>query len=56
MRRFGGEPTSLELRADVRKVIARAYVDYTWIGDVDLMFRRSFNDRAGVLRRGASAS
>ena len=29
--------TTLDVRVDVRKVIARAYVDYTWIGDVDLI-------------------
>jgi hypothetical protein len=51
MRRFGGEPTSLELRADVRKVIAHAFVDYTSFSNIDLIFRRSFNDRTGFYTR-----
>jgi hypothetical protein len=52
MRRFGGDRTSLDLRADVRKVIAQAYVDYTSISNIDLMLHRAFSARAGVYMRG----
>jgi hypothetical protein len=34
MRRFAGSKGAVDLRVDARKVIARAYADYSWIGDV----------------------
>ena len=36
MRRFSDGDNNVELRMDLRKVIARAYVDYTWISDTDV--------------------
>ncbi len=51
MRRFGGERTRLDLRADVRKVIAQAYVDYTSISNLDLTVHRTLTPRAGVYAR-----
>ena len=37
MRRFTFDDKTLEVRGNVRKVIARAYVDYTWMADIDLI-------------------
>ena len=45
MRRFGGDATIVDVRGDARKVIARAYVDYTWIGDLDVTVRQRLNPR-----------
>lgn len=52
MRRFGGERTTLDVRADVRKVIAQAYVDYTSINNIDLTIRRTLTPRTGFYARG----
>ncbi len=40
--------TSVALRVDVRKVIARAYVDYTWMGGLDLTVRRTLTPRTSL--------
>ena len=52
MRRFtSATTTALEVRGNVRKVIARAYVDYTWMTDIDLIARPSFDPNVGVYGR-----
>lgn len=43
--------TTIDLRADARKVIAQAFVDYTWMTEVDTTLRRSFNSHLGVFGR-----
>ncbi len=35
--------TSVALRVDMRKVISRAYVDYTWMGGLDVTVRRALS-------------
>lgn len=45
MRRFGGDTQSIDIRVDIRKVIAQAYVDYTWIDQLDLTARRRLSPR-----------
>ena len=53
MRRLGQEPgSSLDIRVDVRKVIARAYDDYTWIEELELVARRQVNPHLAVYARG----
>jgi len=54
MRRFGtaDNASSLDLRVDVRKVIAKAYDDYTWIEEVELVARRRLTPYAGMFLRG----
>lgn len=53
MHRFGTESTVwFDVRADVRKVIARAYDDYTWIEELELVARRQVNPHAAVYLRG----
>jgi hypothetical protein len=51
MRRFTVGPVNLEARGDLRKVIAHAYVDYSWISDVDVIVRSDLNTRTGVYGR-----
>jgi hypothetical protein len=51
MRRFTRRDVVLDLRADVRKVIARAYVDYTWISGVDVLVRSDIRPRTSVYAR-----
>jgi hypothetical protein len=52
MRRLGSDSGALDIRVDVRKVIARAYVDYTWIGQLDLKASRRVGRRAVLFGRG----
>jgi len=53
MRRLGeGSPTSVDIRADVRKVIARAYDDYSWIEELELVGRRQLNAHTGFFALG----
>jgi hypothetical protein len=40
LRRFAFGATTIDARADARKVIAHAFVDYKWIGVVDVTVRR----------------
>ena len=52
MQRFGEDaPTSLDIRADVRKVIASAYNDYSWIEEFELVGRRQLNVHTGFYAR-----
>ncbi|MGC4080752.1 MAG: hypothetical protein QM736_01175 [Vicinamibacterales bacterium] len=53
MRRIGNPTaTSLDVRVDVRKVIARAYDDYTWIEELELVARRQVHPKATLFMRG----
>ena len=54
MRRFGTQAsnTSFDARVDVRKVIAKAYDDYNWIEELELVARRRVSAHAGIFVRG----
>jgi hypothetical protein len=52
MRRFADERWTLDVRADARKVIAQAYVDYDFISVLDLMAHVVVTPRTGVYFRG----
>lgn len=51
LRQFSVAATTIDVRADVRKVIAHAYVDYDWIRMADVTVRRAVNSRASVYGR-----
>jgi hypothetical protein len=52
LRRIGQESSGmLDIRVDVRKVIARAYDDYTWIEEMELVGRRAVNVHTSVFLR-----
>ena len=46
------DSTMLLMRGDIRKVIAAAYVDYTWMHEMDVTLRRRVHSRATVYGRG----
>jgi hypothetical protein len=52
LRRFQSGATTIDARADLRKVIERAYMDYDWIGVADVTVRRPLNSRAAMYVRG----
>jgi hypothetical protein len=52
MRRFTFDSNkALEVRGNVRKVIARAYVDYTWMTDIDFIGKVVVRPHLGVYGR-----
>jgi hypothetical protein len=52
MRRLYAGDNGLDLRGDFRKVIERAYMDYSWIGDVDVVVRHRLSPHTAVYGRG----
>jgi hypothetical protein len=52
LRRFAFGTTTLDARADMRKVIQRSFMDYEWIGQLDLTLRHSLNGKASLYGRG----
>lgn len=55
MRRFGADSrTSWDIRADVRKVVAQSYDDYSWIEEFELAGRRQLNLHTGLYARAYS--
>jgi hypothetical protein len=51
LRQFAVRATTIDVRANVGKVLQRAYVDYTWIGDLDVTARRRLTPRLGAYGR-----
>lgn len=51
MRRYEKGEMTYEVRGNLRKVIARAYVDYTWIADIDLTAATDLRPRVGLYGR-----
>ncbi len=51
MRRFGDDANSFDVRVDIRKIIEKAYDDYTWINQLDLAARHRLTPRATVFGR-----
>jgi hypothetical protein len=52
LHRFTRGTTLVDSRADLRKVIARAYMDYSWIAVGEVTVRRPLNRRAAWYGRG----
>ncbi len=52
MRQVTRQGATVELRGDVRKVIARAYLDYTWFLNGDVTVRRTVSPRLDLYTRG----
>jgi len=45
--------TTIDADADAGRITERAYVDYTWVADADVVVRRQIASRAGVYGRGS---
>src|SRR5207253_5185868 len=48
LRRIDRGKTSLEVQGSITGVIEHPYVDYAWIGNVDVIARRALSERVGV--------
>jgi hypothetical protein len=51
LRRFDVRGATIDVRANVGRLLERAYVDYTWIGDVDVTVRRPLKPNVGTYGR-----
>jgi hypothetical protein len=51
MRRFTFDDKTVDVRGNLRKVIAHAYVDYTWMSDIDLIAKAELRPKFGVYGR-----
>lgn len=51
MRQFDLHGATLDLRGDLGRVLQRSYVDYTGIGDLDVVVRRPVSPKVGVFGR-----
>ena len=53
LRRFSLGGTTLAVRAGAGRLMAHAFVDYSWTADVDVVVRRRLNERVGLYARGS---
>jgi hypothetical protein len=44
--------STIDVRIDAGKIVARATVDYSWTADADVLVRRRLNDHVGIFARG----
>ena len=51
LRRLTIKGTTIDLRADVGKIAAHAFVDYAWIADADVLLRRHVSPRVDAYAR-----
>jgi hypothetical protein len=51
LRRFEVRATTIDVRANIGRLAERAYVDYTWIGDLDIVARHRLRPRVGAYGR-----
>lgn len=54
LRRWGLAGSTIDLNVDAARVVAHAEVDYTWIGQVDVLVRRSLTPHVGAYVHGAA--
>lgn len=52
MHRFTRGQTAVDIRVNVHKIIQKAYVDYTWMNDANVVVRRQLNPHATLYGRG----
>jgi hypothetical protein len=51
LRRFTLDGATLDIKADAGPIVAHAWVDYTWMGNVDLVVRRPVSASVGMYGR-----
>jgi len=53
LKRFTRQSTTLDLDAELTRVVAKAFVDYSWIGELNLSVRRPLNAHVAVFAQGS---
>ena len=51
LHRFSGGPNSLDLDIEGGRTVEHAYVDYTWVAEMNVLGRRQISDRVGAFAR-----
>jgi len=54
LKQYSRPTTTLDVDAELTRVVARAFVDYNWIGELGLSLRRPLNGRVAVFAQGAA--
>jgi hypothetical protein len=53
LRRFDAAGTTVDLDLEGGRVVQRSYVDYAWIGDLQVLVRHPINNRVGIFGHGS---
>jgi len=53
LKQYARQTTTLDVDAELTKVVARAFVDYNWIGELNLSMRHPLNGRVAVFVQGS---
>lgn len=53
MRRLNVGATTIDVELEGGRAVQHSYVDYTWLGEMQLLVRHAFNERVGVFAHGA---
>ncbi|HEV2982755.1 MAG TPA: hypothetical protein VGX46_00115 [Vicinamibacterales bacterium] len=53
LKRVTREATTIDVDAELSGVVAKAFVDYTWIGELHLLVRHPLSERVGVFAQGS---
>jgi hypothetical protein len=54
LKQYSRPTTTLDVDAELTRVVARAFVDYNWIGELGLSLRHPLNGRVAVFAQGAA--
>lgn len=54
LKRFTRQSTTLDVDAELTRVVAKAFVDYSWIGELNLSVRRPLNGHVAVFAQGSA--
>jgi hypothetical protein len=53
LKQYSRQTTTLDVDAELTRVVARAFVDYNWIGELGLSLRHPLNRRVALFAQGA---
>ncbi len=53
LKRLTRETTTFDVDAELSRVVAKAFVDYSWIGELNLSVRRPLNDHVALFVQGS---
>jgi hypothetical protein len=53
LKRITREAATIDVDAELSRVVAKAFVDYTWIGELNLLVRHPLHEHVGVFAQGS---
>jgi hypothetical protein len=54
LKQYSRQNTTLDVDAELTRVVAKAFVDYNWIGELNLSVRRPVNEHLSVFAQGSA--